>query len=309
MGAVRTTVVIPCYNDAATVGETVDSVREAEPVEIIVVDDGSRDPATVALLDQLAAAGRIRLVRKANGGVASALRAGFEAAQTPYVFVSHPTISPTQARSAELADALDREPEYDFAYGHSHHFGDVDFVRRAAPWNPWILLHSNLWEAACLFRREAVNAAGGFPDGSGYEDWDLFMALAERDSAGLLVDRLVFHYRIHGARARQPGRQDALSRALRHAPAQPPGPLRTRAGARVALPAAALVAPALPVAARGGAALAAGTRAPVARRQAPPAPPRGLGRRRAALAAASLRRPVRARAARRLRAARDRARR
>ena len=42
-----------------------------------------------------------------------------------------------------------------------------------------------------------MNAVGGFPDGSGYEDWELFMALAERDSAGLLVDRLVFHYRIH----------------------------------------------------------------------------------------------------------------
>jgi glycosyltransferase involved in cell wall biosynthesis len=205
MGAVRTSVVIPCYNDAATVGETVDSVRESEPVEIIVVDDGSRDPATVSLLDQLAAAGRIRLVRKENGGVASALRAGFDAARSPYVFVLASDDLADSGALGELADALDRLPEYDFAYGHSHHFGDVDFVRKAAPWNPWILLHSNLWEATCLFRREAVIAAGGYPDGSGYEDWDLFMALAERGSAGLLVDRLVFHYRIHGGGRINPG--------------------------------------------------------------------------------------------------------
>lgn len=202
MGAARVTVVIPCYNDAATVGETVDSVREAEPVEIIVVDDGSRDEATIALLDRLAASGRVQLVRKANGGVASALRAGFESAQTPYVFVIASDDLVDVGAIGELADALEREPEYDFAYGHSHHFGAVDFVRRAAPWNPWILLHSNLWEAACLYRRDPVNAAGGFPDGSGYEDWELFMALAERNSAGLLVDRLVFHYRIHSGDGR-----------------------------------------------------------------------------------------------------------
>lgn len=198
MDAPRIAVAVPCYNDGATVGETVDSVREDEPVDIIVVDDGSTDRATIELLDRLAAERRIHLVRQANGGVASALRAGFEAARTPYVFVlASDDIADAGALGA-LADILDGSPRYDFAYGHSHHFGDVDFVRRAAPWNPWILLHSNLWEATCLFRREAVNAAGGFPSDSGYEDWDLFMALAERGSEGLLVDRLVFHYRIHG---------------------------------------------------------------------------------------------------------------
>ena len=119
------TVVIPCYNDAATVGETVDSVREAEPVEIIVVDDGSQDMATIVLLDQLAAAGRIRLERKVNGGVASALRAGFEAARTPYVFVIASDDLVDAGAIGNLADALDREPEFDFAYGHSHHFGAV----------------------------------------------------------------------------------------------------------------------------------------------------------------------------------------
>jgi glycosyltransferase involved in cell wall biosynthesis len=194
----RIAVVVPCYNDGATLGETVDSVCEAEAVEIVVVDDGSTDHATVELLDRLAAEDRIELVRKTNGGVASALRAGFEAARAPYVFVLASDDMADAGALGELADALDASPAHDFAYGHSHHFGDVDFVRKAAPWNPWILLYSNLWEATCLFRREVVNAAGGFPSNSGYEDWDLFLALAEHGNVGLLVDRLVFHYRIHG---------------------------------------------------------------------------------------------------------------
>jgi glycosyltransferase involved in cell wall biosynthesis len=198
MAAPRIAVVVPCFNDGSTIGETIHSIREAEPVDIVVIDDGSTDASTVALLDSLATDGAIQLVRKANGGVASALRTGFEVARTEYAFVLASDDLAEAGALADLADALDHAPRYDFAYGHSHHFGDVDFVRQAAPWNPWILLHSNLWEATCLFRREVVNAAGGFPSNSGYEDWDLFMALAERGSEGLLVDRLVFHYRIHG---------------------------------------------------------------------------------------------------------------
>ena len=197
----RLSAVVPCLDDGATVREAVDSIREAEPVEIIVVDDGSRDPHTIELLDHLAAANRIRLIRTSNGGVASALRIGFDASSTRYVFVLGADDLAAEGALADLANALDGAPRYDFAYGHSRHFGDVDFVRRAAPWNPWVLLHSNLWEVSCLFRREAVLAAGGFPSGSGYEDWDLFMALAERESAGLLVDRHVFDYRIQRAGA------------------------------------------------------------------------------------------------------------
>ena len=107
MTGARIAVVVPCYDDGATAGETIDSVREQEPVDIIVVDDGSRDPATVALLDELAAAGRIQLVRKPNGGVASALRAGFEAAVTPYVFVLASDDVAEAGALADLADALD----------------------------------------------------------------------------------------------------------------------------------------------------------------------------------------------------------
>jgi glycosyltransferase involved in cell wall biosynthesis len=202
--ATRITVVVPCFEDGSTVREAIDSVREDEPVDIVVVDDGSRDPYTIAVLDSLAGDDRIRLVRRPNGGVASALRAGFDAARGPYVFVLCADDVVAAGALAELADRLDVSPSHDFAYGHSHHFGDVHFIRKAAPWNPWILLHSNLWEISCLFRRQVVVSVGGFPSDSGYEDWDLFMALAESGSEGLLVDRLVFHYRI-----RRRGRKNA----------------------------------------------------------------------------------------------------
>ena len=50
-------VVIPCFDDGATIGEAVASVTAQEPCELVVVDDGSTDPHTLRVLDELAEAG------------------------------------------------------------------------------------------------------------------------------------------------------------------------------------------------------------------------------------------------------------
>jgi glycosyltransferase involved in cell wall biosynthesis len=197
--APRISVVIPCYDDGATVAAAVHSVREDEPVEIVLVDDGSRDPGTIAALDELGAEGSVRLLRQANAGVGAALRAGTAAATAPYVFVLNSDDLVEAGALAALADALDRSPRHAFAFGWIRMFGDLDTLVRQPPWNPWILLHSNRWAISSLYRRTALEQVGGFRDNEGYEDWDLLLSLAEHDLHGVLVPRLVLHYRQHGS--------------------------------------------------------------------------------------------------------------
>ena len=214
---------VPCYDDGATVGEAVASVVEDEEVEIVLIDDGSRDPHTIAVLDALAERGEVRLIRQANAGVAAALRAGTAAATAPYVFVLNSDDLAEPRALAALADALDADPGADFAFGWIHFFGDVDFVARQPAWNPWILLHSNRWAISSLYRREALDAVGGVPEGTSYEDWDLLLGFAEQDRRGVLVPRVVLHYRQHGLARRNRGAQSGLRREYgilraRHAP-------------------------------------------------------------------------------------------
>jgi glycosyltransferase involved in cell wall biosynthesis len=76
----RLSVVIPCYNERGTVRELIERV-EATPfdTEIIVVDDGSDDGSSDALLE-LEAEGRVRLLRhERNRGKGAAVRTGFAA--------------------------------------------------------------------------------------------------------------------------------------------------------------------------------------------------------------------------------------
>ena len=221
--APRISVLIPCYDDGATVGAAVASIVEDDAVEVVLIDDGSRDPHTVAVLDDLAARGTVRLIRQANRGVAAALRAGTAVATAPYVFILNSDDLAEPRALAALADALDADPGADFAFGWIHFFGDVDFVARQPAWNPWILLHANRWAISCLYRRDALDAVGGVPAGTAYEDWDLLLGLAEQDRRGVLVPRVVLHYRQHGVARRNRAAQSDLRQQYatlraRHAP-------------------------------------------------------------------------------------------
>jgi glycosyltransferase involved in cell wall biosynthesis len=75
----KLSVVIPCYNEALTIGELLRRVREAEPrdKEIIVVDDCSTDGTTTLLKEELAPLFDKLLIHTRNMGKGAALRTGF----------------------------------------------------------------------------------------------------------------------------------------------------------------------------------------------------------------------------------------
>ncbi len=79
-------VVVSCYNKASYIQATVDSaLAQTYPdVEVIVVDDGSSDES-VRVLEQYG--DRITLIRKPNGGQASAINVGFEKTTGEVIFL------------------------------------------------------------------------------------------------------------------------------------------------------------------------------------------------------------------------------
>lgn len=80
-------VIIPCYNSAPYIAHTIASIQaQTTPDwEAIVIDDGSTD-ASASIVETLAAQdSRIRLVRKENGGSASARNAGLGEVKGDYI--------------------------------------------------------------------------------------------------------------------------------------------------------------------------------------------------------------------------------
>ena len=80
-------VIIPAYNIEDYIGRCLDSIisQTYKNLEIIVVDDGSRDH-TGEILDNYAKKDRrIKVIHKENGGVSSARNKGIEAAEGDYI--------------------------------------------------------------------------------------------------------------------------------------------------------------------------------------------------------------------------------
>lgn len=82
--AANVSVIIPAYRAAATIGRAVQSVlaQTVRPDEILVIDDGSPDDLAAALAEF---GDRVTLIRKANGGAASARNLGIERATGDFI--------------------------------------------------------------------------------------------------------------------------------------------------------------------------------------------------------------------------------
>ena len=81
-------VIVPCWNEAATVAQTCDSLLALEypkeELEIILVDDGSTD-TTRAVMARFAGHKCVRIIHKENGGKHTALNAGVAATRAELV--------------------------------------------------------------------------------------------------------------------------------------------------------------------------------------------------------------------------------
>lgn len=88
-GARQITVVIPIFNESATIEQIVDAVNGVSlKIELIAVDDGSTD-RSLEILRRLKEEGRIDqlLVHESNRGKGAALKSGFDAASGDIIIV------------------------------------------------------------------------------------------------------------------------------------------------------------------------------------------------------------------------------
>ena len=194
----RVAVVVTCFNDGETLGAAVASILDGAPeAELVIVDDGSTDAKTLALLSELDEQRGIPVIRQPNQGQARAAMAGLEASVAPYVMRFDADDLLEGGAVDALADALDETPHAAAAWGDVFTTGLTSFrIPGALALDPWLITYTNcITGSGSLFRRTALTAVGGWQLREGFEDWDLWMALADAAYEGVYVPRLVFQYR------------------------------------------------------------------------------------------------------------------
>lgn len=196
------TVVIANHDYAGFLVEAVDSVRgqEGGPPRVVVVDDGSTEPATEPVLAQLEALPGVEVVRQANRGVCAARNAGLELVRTPYWLVLDADDRLAPGALAALRSELERDAALGYAFGFMRFFGAMSGVVRFPPYDPYRLLYRHTIGLTALARAEVLEATGGYdPQFPHYEDWEMWVHALAHGFEGRRVEAVTLDYRRHGA--------------------------------------------------------------------------------------------------------------
>lgn len=206
--APKVSVVVTCFNLGRYLDEAVASV-EAQTLrdfEIIIVDDGSDDPETLAALNSYRPP-RALLLRTANRGLPAARNHGVRSARGDYICCldADDRLLPTWLEKA--AAALDADPDLAFVSHWLRTFGDEEWEWKPTRCDFPALLDHNTVNGAAAVRREIWLAVGGQDESlrRGCEDWDFWITLVERGYRGAILPETLFEYR---------RRPDSMSRAF-----------------------------------------------------------------------------------------------
>jgi hypothetical protein len=154
----------------------------------------------VALLDRLANAGRIILVRQSNRGLSVARNVGAAKARGDMILFLDADDRIDSSALAILSYALHAYPRAAYAYSYTQFFGDVNSVFAAQTFNEYDLLWSNHPSVTALIRRSIFEQSPQYQQRMyyGYEDWELWLALSEQGFRGICVPIPIFEHRKHG---------------------------------------------------------------------------------------------------------------
>ena len=199
----KVSVIIPAYNKAEYTRRTVDSVlAQTYPnVEIIVVDDGSRD-ATAQAMSQYA--GRISFVQKTNGGACSARNEGIRRCLGDYVAFLDCDDLFCPEKIQRCVDYLEKNPLFGFVYSAVNFIDEKDAIvglydhprSREGSIAPWLILGNFICNSTVVVKRDILQKAGFFDETIFTPaDWDMWLRLSEVTEAGYIRGPLT-KYRI-----------------------------------------------------------------------------------------------------------------
>lgn len=212
----RISVVIPFYNLAAFLPETLASIKASDypDLETIIVNDGSTDTDAIQLLKELRRTSpNIRILDIENGGLANARNVGARAATGEYIAFldADDCILPTYY--SQCAKILDQYDNVSFVYSWINYFGETEGY--------WInfdtefpyFLAANMLAAFQVVRKKDFLQAGINDQEMmfGMEDYEAWLRMASHGYKGVSIPDPLVNYRVrHNSMARQFRRSTVL---------------------------------------------------------------------------------------------------
>lgn len=184
------TVLIGAYENERTVARAVASILEQTErnLELIVIDDGSRDDSSAAAREAIGSDPRGRVMQlESNLGIARSLNAGLEVAAAPFVAIQDADDYSAPNRLERQLAALAEDPDVVVVGARMREVDEAGRVLQprtsfaAGDVGPVLLRFNPIPNGSSLLRRDAARGVGGYDPRYRYAtEYDLWLRLAEQ---------------------------------------------------------------------------------------------------------------------------------
>ena len=184
--------------------EAIESIRRQSygNWELVVCDDGSRDPDVIALLDRYDTENpRVTLTRRQHaGGISTATNSALAAAVGEYVAMLDHDDTLERDALAHVVALLNGDPSIDMVYTDEAVVADGELVARhlKPDWSPELIEIAMYTTHLGVYRRSLAVELGGFsPEFDGTQDYDFVLRLSDRTDRIAHVPEPLYHWRAH----------------------------------------------------------------------------------------------------------------
>lgn len=215
-GQPRVSVVMPCFNAAATVDEAVQSVLDngLRELELIAVDDGSQDETAARLKHWQERDGRVRPLLRQHEGLIGALNAGWRRARAPLIarmdaddrcardrFEAQVQYLQDRPQIAAVGSLVESFPPAAVREGFEVYVEWLNSLVTPEDIAREIFVESPLPHPSMMIRREWLDRMGGYQDFGWPEDYDLWLRMHLAGARFGKVEQVLLYWREHPDRA------------------------------------------------------------------------------------------------------------
>jgi glycosyltransferase involved in cell wall biosynthesis len=177
---------------------SVEQARNANVVEVIIVDDGSSEPETTRILNEVAEADHC-VVAQPNRGLGAARNTGIRLAKGEFIL---PLDSDNRLRDVYLNEGvslLKNNPSIGVIYTDAEYFGERSGRWHVPDFNLLSLIRENFIDSCALYRKKLWEEVGGYDENMplmGWEDWDLWLRVTLHGGHFVHLPKIGFDYRV-----------------------------------------------------------------------------------------------------------------
>ncbi len=226
----RVSVLMPCFNAAATIDEAVASIlsQTLTDLELVAVDDGSSDDTTARLQAWMGRDPRVRLIRQEHAGIIQALNTGLAACRAPLIARMDADDRSLPRRLARQVAYLDQHREAavvgclvagypcgQVRWGFQVYMEWLNSLISPDGIAREIWVESPLAHPSVVMRWKWIERVGSYQDHGWPEDYDLWLRLHLAGARLGKVEEVLLEWREHPARLTRTERRYSVENFLR----------------------------------------------------------------------------------------------